>query len=694
MNTNSCHLLRTTILLMGAAVFLTSAAYAQQAGDVGEDVGCAKFTTREPAEGETPIDKVPFVITEPGTYIVTKDLSADASAIAIQADNVTVDLNGHTVTFGCGVELADRIITYTSRKSGNIGHAGILLPSRPDATTDFEGFRWNSRRPGIVVKNGIIADGEGEDLAYSAGIVLGGAAGAEIHNVRIEIDARDTFGLTTGKAAKVHHVTVINRSTHVSNRHAQVASIQTSDHSEVFKCLIEGGPQNGVLAASGTSVHHNIIRHRATVTNCYGVAGYRQKDVKIFNNRIMPYNGRGIHLSTKSSGWLVHDNYVEVRETRNKEYRHLQTHGIKLEKTSNSKVFNNVVLSVSSDGGEPTTLNMATKPDSNNEVYNNTFIALTINEEGAYSAYMLDNDASGSMIRDNTFYTNNISYMVAPDGSKNATFRRCTFAKISPDDDVLFYVNRAYKKEGGNGDRLIDCVFTGGIDPRAHYFPSLEASWRSPGDYTVGWSLTLHVTDGDTAAGGAEAIVTDEKGASVATARADARGRLEVDLPEFKVSYDVKTAKSSIIEFDRYTVVVTSGKKSRMLTISPKAPMSGRFDLSGAGGLILTPATPPAGRVSQEYRLALTGSGLSADWRLATGKLPDGLSISDGHLIGTSTAAGKFAFTLANSDVSKKIVIEIAPKGEPPLWRKRAALALQKKIPGHVGIRFDPKTDR
>ena len=51
MNTNSCHLLRTTILLMGAAVFLTSAAYAQQAGDVGQDVGCAKFTTREPSEG-------------------------------------------------------------------------------------------------------------------------------------------------------------------------------------------------------------------------------------------------------------------------------------------------------------------------------------------------------------------------------------------------------------------------------------------------------------------------------------------------------------------------------------------------------------------------------------------------------------------------------------------------------------------
>ncbi len=689
MNTNSCHLLRTTILLMGAAVFLTSAAYAQQAGDVGEDVGCGRFTTREPAEGEIPIDNVPFVITEPGKYIVTKGLAAESSAIAIQADNVTLDLNGCTVKYGCGVKIAESLITYTSRRSGNIGHAGILLPSRPDATADFEGFRWNSRRPGIVVKNGTIADGAGEGLSYSAGIQLAGAAGATVENVRIEIAAADTFGLVVGKDAKVRHVTFINNSTHVTNRHAQMASIQTSSDCEVSKCLIDGGPQMGVKAGSGTSVHHNIIRQRATVTNCYGVAGYHKENVRVFNNRIMPYNGRGIHLSEKSSGWLVHDNYVEVRETRNKEYRRMQTHGIKLEGTSHSKIYNNVVLSVSSDGGEPTPLNMAVKANANNEIYNNTFIALTINEEGAYSAYLLDNDASGSIIRDNTFYTNNICYMVSPDGSRNVTFRRCTFAKISPDDEVLFYANRAYKKQGGNGDGLIDCVFTGGIDPRVHYFPGQSASWRSSGDYTVGWSLTLHVTDGDTAAGRAEAIVSDAKGAKVATARADAKGRLAMDLPEFKVVYDVKTAKSSIIEFGRYTVAVTCGEKSRTLTVSPKAPMSGRLDLSDTGGLILTPATLPAGRVSQEYRLVLTGSGLGADWWLATGKLPDGLSISDRCIIGTPTAAGTFAFTLANGDASKKIAIEIASEGEPPLWRQRAALALQNKIPGRVGIRVD-----
>ena len=240
---NLCHLQRTTILPVCTAVLFTSVAYAQQAGDVGLDVGCAKFTTREPAEGEIPIDKAPFVITDPGKYIVIKDLAADASAIAIQADNVTLDLNGHTVKYGCGVKIAENIMTYTSRRSGNIGHAGILLPSRPDATADFKGFRWNSRRPGIVVKNGTIADGAGKGLSHSAGIQLAGAAGTKVQNVRIEIAAPDTFGLVVGKDAKVRHVTIINNSTHVTNRHAQMASIQTSSDCEVFKCLIEGGPQ-------------------------------------------------------------------------------------------------------------------------------------------------------------------------------------------------------------------------------------------------------------------------------------------------------------------------------------------------------------------------------------------------------------------------------------------------------------------
>ena len=61
-------------------------------------------------------------------------------------------------------------------------------------------------------------------------------------------------------------------------------------------------------------------------------------------------------------------------------------------------------------------------------------------------------------------------------------------------------------------------------------FLTATAYAQQAGD--VGGSLTLHVTDGDTAAGGAEAIVTDAKGASVATAEEDSRPRGYTIRPE------------------------------------------------------------------------------------------------------------------------------------------------------------------
>jgi len=47
----------------------------------------------------TPVDTVPYTITAPGVYCLTGDLTGFASnaAITIQADNVTLDLNGYTL---------------------------------------------------------------------------------------------------------------------------------------------------------------------------------------------------------------------------------------------------------------------------------------------------------------------------------------------------------------------------------------------------------------------------------------------------------------------------------------------------------------------------------------------------------------------------------------------------------------------
>jgi hypothetical protein len=76
--TKSLSVVRTAVLA-AAAGLLSQAAYAQT--------------------GVRPISK-PTVIREPGSYILTRSLSLESvgSAIVIAADNVTVNLNGHTLS--------------------------------------------------------------------------------------------------------------------------------------------------------------------------------------------------------------------------------------------------------------------------------------------------------------------------------------------------------------------------------------------------------------------------------------------------------------------------------------------------------------------------------------------------------------------------------------------------------------------
>ena len=46
----------------------------------------------------TPIASCPFIITVPGNYVVTADLTCAGSGINITSSNVTLNLNGHIIT--------------------------------------------------------------------------------------------------------------------------------------------------------------------------------------------------------------------------------------------------------------------------------------------------------------------------------------------------------------------------------------------------------------------------------------------------------------------------------------------------------------------------------------------------------------------------------------------------------------------
>lgn len=55
------------------------------------------------ADGRIPISAVPYTISAPGSYYLTRDLTiASGTAITVSASNVTLDLNGHTLTNSAG----------------------------------------------------------------------------------------------------------------------------------------------------------------------------------------------------------------------------------------------------------------------------------------------------------------------------------------------------------------------------------------------------------------------------------------------------------------------------------------------------------------------------------------------------------------------------------------------------------------
>jgi hypothetical protein len=102
----------------------------------------------------TPISSLPFAITQPGYYYVTRDLTAPPSqhGISITSDDVTIDLGGFTIRAG-------------NSPSGN---AGILV-------NDINGLR---RARNIEIRNGgLFGWGNGIDATY--------AAYSKIHDVTI-----------------------------------------------------------------------------------------------------------------------------------------------------------------------------------------------------------------------------------------------------------------------------------------------------------------------------------------------------------------------------------------------------------------------------------------------------------------------------------------------------------------------------
>lgn len=243
----------------------------------------------------------PGILDQPDTeYVLINDVTAESTAFRIKANNITFNLNGHTVTY--------------DEKEGNSEAFGIHL------------LGWTHRD--IAIYNGIIRQGRGKTAGNNG---VGGnpvcgmsVTGFEISGLTISYESADTHGIIAlGENVRIHHNTVEDQGEQITNRHQGVAAIEgrSSPGMMIYNNLIKRTRHIGIRAGRNSQVYDNDITIDSWGTNSTGIAGDAGANhdnggtAKIFNNRIV---GRGMHPIGiwPGSDCQVFDNVVDVQSTR------------------------------------------------------------------------------------------------------------------------------------------------------------------------------------------------------------------------------------------------------------------------------------------------------------------------------------------------------------------------------------------
>ncbi|MFC2130473.1 T9SS type A sorting domain-containing protein [Bacteroidota bacterium] len=351
------------------------------------------------------------------TYILTEDIRANADAIDITADGVTLELDGHTVNF--------------SQSSDAQYITGILVSA-----------------PNAKVYNGKIIQGD-IDGGYSYAIGSRGKAdGIEFAGLYLDVNRPNAYPMNLFKNAQniinIHHNYLYSTVKEIESRHypgndlIRIDAFEENAEVSVHHNLLTEGCHCGISlrgAAKELEIYDNDIRHHQQFVNGYALFGEGLIGGKIHGNRISSV-GRTIHLTAPDiefyNNWTSTKGHMTLSDMPQGSgiwlERRVELHGIKFEgnNAKNIKVHDNYMEinqpqpDSAWDYVPATPLNLACyDPNAMNEIYNNKIVAYTtyrqthhgpygesgewasalyfvgmnnVSDPGMYSAYIHDNE--------------------------------------------------------------------------------------------------------------------------------------------------------------------------------------------------------------------------------------------------------------------------------------------------------------
>ncbi|MCU1286142.1 MAG: Ig family protein [Acidobacteriales bacterium] len=267
--------------------------------------------------GQIPLTQCGVLSATGSTYVLQTDVSSPGTCFSVQADKITLDLNGHTVTYA------------TADSGGQHRHAVLGIACWD---YDLQGNPCGGSSATFTLMNGKIVQGL---LAapFSHAVRIGqtnNLSNLTVHHVEITVAAPNSIPIYTNFSnggANIYSNVLHNNVTAINNRGAfQGMSIKLDNEiaatqpNSIHDNVIIGGAQGGIREtnASGTKIFNNDISMNATYSNdfCIDAPG---SNIEIYSNNCHPTQGRGFHLN--GNNLSVHDNTINVIEkSTNQEY--------------------------------------------------------------------------------------------------------------------------------------------------------------------------------------------------------------------------------------------------------------------------------------------------------------------------------------------------------------------------------------
>lgn len=479
------------------------------------------------------------------TYVLTTDITASGTAFTISANNITLDGQGHTVTYATGG--SGNAVNFDNRGGVTVKNLTIQLPADSAA----------SGATAIKGDNSISSTVDNCTINLDRGTAQGNYA-IRLHNSNS--DTVSNCNITYRPVAHGIDIDQCNNDRVFSN-----TILLRANYTDAYSISINASCY-GMPTAGGTQIYGNRITVEGGSGTYKGIGigvGMDFRNGAIYGNIITNAceNARALMLDSNSQNNDVYGNDLTTTAA--------SCRGIRIRDSSNNRIYNNTVRTTGSGGnaleigrsgvGSP-------YPCTGNYVHDNTFVATSAAAIDAYDY------GDGNSFANNTLTSNSAAIVLI--NVPNHTFTREHFvpgpAPVSSYADVIIDGMTGYGLQApATNNVLIDPVKSG----------DLRFNWGSHTyDLTLKWTCTINVQNASGGAvEGATVNVTDASGATVFTATTGPSGSVETALAQW-----VQSSPSTRITKTPHTITVSkSGFPNQQATVTADHAQTVTISLSG-----------------------------------------------------------------------------------------------------------------